>query len=81
MPVEYKKVRRTISVPQEYTCDLCDAVFSTDNGSMNDIFEIQEMVVIEKVSGYASVFGDGTKINFCICQTCLFNMLKDKGKV
>lgn len=73
MPIKYKKVRKTTQVADTYECDVCKTIYTPD-----DIFETQEMVVIETTCGYGSVFGDGTKLNVCICQHCLKKVLEGK---
>ena len=46
-----------------YWCDVCQKEFK---GS-----DAQEMIHIDTVGGYMSIFGDGSKIELDICQHCL----------
>ena len=59
------------TVEREYiesvTCDVCQRTF-------DDVVELQEMIFIEFIGGYTSVFGDGTKVSLDICQDC-FNII------
>lgn len=45
-------------------CDICKREYTDD-------MELQEFVFIDSIGGYNSVFGDGNKIQFDICQHCL----------
>lgn len=51
-----------------HTCDICQK-------EMIDEFEIQEMFHINHDCGYGSVFGDGAKVQYDICQKCMKEML------
>jgi len=62
------------NVPQEYLdkiiCDKC-------KDEITDDMEKQEMYYIRFMGGYNSVFGDMNTIECDICQSCLYDMIKD----
>jgi len=62
-----------MSVPRlkSITCDVCKKEYD----AQKDIDEIEEIIVINEVGGYGSVFGDGTSIKLDICQHCLKSIL------
>lgn len=52
-------------------CDICGKTY-------DDIFEIQEFLLIDFVGGYGSIFGDGDTVECEICQYCLKDII---GKI
>lgn len=56
-------------------CDKCHKIFDKDK----DIFEFQEFHRASFVGGYSSVFGDGSQVEFDLCQVCLLEMLEHFG--
>jgi len=64
---EYKQeiVQKQESKLVKITCDICKKEMPLD-----DFMEIQEMVCIEFVGGYGSVFGDGDRVILDMCQQC-----------
>ena len=55
---------------ESVTCDVCQTTY-------DDEMELQEMVFLDFITGYGSVFGDGTKIDIDICQHCLKRMIDE----
>ena len=53
-------------------CDKCKK-------ELIDTFDKQEMHTILIHGGYASVFGDGTRVRIELCQECLHKILDDAG--
>ena len=49
-------------------CDECGQEFT-------DILDIQEFHFIQFIGGFASIFGDGNKVESQICQDCLYDLL------
>ncbi len=68
--IEYLTVKRDVKVVNIVTCDKCKKKITDD-------MEEQEMHHIDFVGGYASVFGDCSHIRCDLCQSCLFEMIKD----
>ena len=56
-------------------CDICCK--ECDPKKPEDDMEIQEFHHVNFTGGYASIFGDGSKVRCDICQHCLSNMIKD----
>jgi hypothetical protein len=84
----YKLVEEVVKqkVFESITCDVCKKKF--DDLEV-DMFEMQEVVHIQRTCGYGSVFGDENEIELDICQHCLKEKLgqyvrildwKDKGE-
>lgn len=63
-------VRHFVTIPAEQqqldgiTCDVCQQRYT-------DVFDLQEFHFVDLVGGYASVFGDGTRVQADLCQRCL----------
>jgi len=57
------KVSRELSF---ISCDCCKKQFNIDE----HIFEIQDMIHIEHLGGYGSLFGDGVKVSADFCARC-----------
>lgn len=68
---ETKEVLKTINVVLGIKCDICKREFT-------DLMETQEFLRINFVGGFASVFGDMTKVKCDICQHCLKTMIDGK---
>ena len=64
-----KIVKKRESTLVKIICDICKKEIPLD-----DFMELQEMVSIEFVGGYSSVFGDGDRVMIDMCQSCF----KDK---
>ena len=58
-------VEREVKTIAGISCDVCKR-----NIPLDDIMEIQEMVHIEFIGGYGSVFGDGDQVTLDMCQHC-----------
>jgi len=52
-----------------YICDRCGREVEAPEG------EAEELVSIDRVGGYCSIFGDGNRISIDICQHCLKDVL------
>ena len=63
-------VKRETQALESVTCDVCKNAIPLD-----DILELQEMVSIEFVGGYGSVFGDGEQVSIDMCQDCFKEIL------
>ena len=63
-------VEREIQTLESITCDVCKNTIPLD-----DFVELQEMVSIEFVGGYGSVFGDGEQVSIDMCQGCFKEIL------
>jgi len=63
-------VEREMQTLESITCDVCKNTIPLD-----DILELQEMVSIEFVGGYGSVFGDGEQVSIDMCQDCFKEIL------
>ena len=68
--VEEKYVQKVID---KIKCDCCGKEFNVKR--TEDDMEIQEMLIIDEVGGYGSIFGDGTRILCDICQECMKKLL------
>ena len=58
-------VQQEVKTLESVTCDVCKKVIP-----QNDFVELQEMVFIEFIGGYGSVFGDGDQVTLDMCQHC-----------
>lgn len=65
--IEYKPV--VTSKPAACLCDRCGR--RTEEGDM----DWPERLSIDFVAGYASVFGDGNRVQLDLCQHCLREVL------
>lgn len=63
--IHYKKV---------FTCDKC-------NKEIIDELELQEILSIDFIGGYKSIFGDNNHINCDLCQSCLYELIKDYYRI
>jgi hypothetical protein len=52
-----------------YVCDRCGREAEAHDG------EAEELLSIDQVGGYCSIFGDGNRISVDICQHCLKDVL------
>lgn len=52
-------------------CNRCGVSFDNENTPM----ELQEMLHWEHTCGYGSLFGDGTKLEVTLCETCILAVL------
>ena len=70
--INYKeeKITETKKILKSITCDKCGEDYT-------DTLEVQEFHRIQFVGGYASVFGDETKIEADICQHCLYKYIEN----
>lgn len=59
---------------KEVQCNKCKRKHTTKG---MDVCEYQEFLRIDTVGGYGSVWGDGTKIQLDLCQSCQYEMFKD----
>ena len=71
--INYKDVKKPTQEIVSVKCDVCGGEY--DKGQ--DALEIQEFHHIRFCGGYASVFGDGTKVECDICQYCMHKFLGD----
>jgi hypothetical protein len=67
---KYKKVKKSTLELESIICDKCNKEYDSDNTP-----EIQEFLHIDFTGGYGSVFGDGTSIEYDICQHCLLEII------
>ena len=67
----HKKVDREIDEVTSVVCDKCGKEYGPND------FETQEFHHIRFTGGYASVFGDETKVECDLCQHCLHEMIGD----
>ena len=58
-------VEQEVQTLESITCDVCKNTIPLD-----DFVELQEMVFIEFIGGYGSVFGDGDQVTLDMCQHC-----------
>jgi hypothetical protein len=65
-----KKMRdKLVQEISSYICDRCGREAEAHGG------EAEELVSIDRVGGYCSIFGDGNRISVDICQHCLKDVL------
>ena len=67
--ITYLTIKKEVEVINRITCDKC-------GGSIDDQLESQEMLDIDFIGGYNSVFGDGAHVQCHLCQYCLYKMIK-----
>jgi len=68
----YKKRKIIQDELVSITCDCCKKIFKITN----DIeFEFEEFLCLEKIAGFASIFGDGSHIELDLCQHCTKKLL------
>jgi ribosomal protein S17E len=70
-----KIIQKEVEEVIKITCDVCKKSYDTNKDTSDDFLEIQEFHHINFIGGYASVFGDGDKIECDICQNCLKKMI------
>ena len=63
-------VEREIQTLESITCDVCKKVIRN-----KDFVEFDEIVSIEFIGGYGSVFGDGEQVSIDMCQDCFKKIL------
>lgn len=68
---------RDIEVVDKIKCDCCGAEFDWQKDEM----ETQEMLIIDTMGGYYSIFGDGAKITCDLCQHCVKKLLGEYLKI
>jgi len=71
--INYETKKKLVKEVVSVKCDKCGKDYSIEE----DVFEIQEFHHIKFVGGYDSIFGDGNKVECDICQSCLFETIKD----
>ena len=59
----------TIQETSSIVCDACGVTAEADS------MEAQEFLSYSSVGGYASVFGDGARVNVDLCQHCFKSLL------
>ncbi|MFH1685049.1 MAG: hypothetical protein ABH983_01970 [Candidatus Micrarchaeota archaeon] len=64
-------VERTEEEIIAYVCDVCGKEYDPNK----DIIEVQEFYHIKFTGGYGSLFGDGSRVECDICQSCLWKMI------
>lgn len=74
MTIESKAIRRTVQEIVAITCDRCRRRVEVDR---DDACELGEWWRMERLGGYASVFGDGAIIQVDLCQQCVKSTLGD----
>jgi uncharacterized protein (DUF2225 family) len=71
--------KKTRTVEEEYiesiTCDICNSKFTSEDSLYYEMFHIQ------KTCGYFSRFTDQSIIYLNICDSCFYNMFKDKVNI
>ena len=70
-----KNVIKHVDILEKYTCDCCAMQI------FHDDLEEREMLHINYIGGYASIFGDGAEINLDLCQHCAKIRLGDILKI
>lgn len=78
-----KKRVITEEVIETIICDRCKQSIAsrTEEGSWSNIVGIQEMHSIHFMGGFGSLFGDGAIVKADICQTCLYELIKDFAEI
>ena len=71
--IKYQEVKKPIQEIVSVKCDVCGKEYD----KVQDAFEIEEFHHIRFCGGYASVFGDGTKVECDICQHCMHKFIGD----
>ena len=71
--IEYteKEITMKQKTPAFIICDVCGKKYDYEH----EIMEIQEFHQVRFTGGYASVFGDETRVECDICQNCLKKMI------
>lgn len=73
MTTETKIIKIQTTEISSYQCDRCLISFDPDT----DAFEVQEMLNINILGGYGSVFGDGVRRTLDLCQSCQQEILAE----
>jgi len=68
--IKTKTEMKEVEVIEKVLCDKCKK-------EIMDILEWQEMLHIDFVGGYSSVFGDGTRVQCNLCQYCLKELINN----
>jgi len=68
----YKSVTVERDQLASVTCDRCGKIVEPE-----DILEWQEFMCWRNVAGYASVWGDGTKVSVDLCQQCTHDLFAE----
>jgi len=69
--ITYKKEMVEEEIFDKFICDRCKKEIFDDD------MELQEAYSIRLLGGYASVFGDGCKVDCDLCQHCLKDLIED----
>jgi hypothetical protein len=80
--INYTFVEKKVAELESITCDVCKKEYKMYNididpkqRNLQDQYEIEEFIRIQKDCGFFSVFGDETTINIDICQHCFQRLL------
>jgi len=76
MALFYEDVPVTKKQCVGFECNRCKVKYDA-----NDFVEMQEMLNWQYVSGYGSVWGDGTKVEVTLCQHCTLELFGDFATV
>lgn len=60
-----------VNVVNQIKCDRCGKVTDRDN----DVLDFHAMTSIDFHAGYASIFGDGNRVEIDLCEPCLKDTL------
>lgn len=74
MPYLYEKILVERNEIVGFKCDCCGDAYNFSENALDD-FEFQELVKVDFVGGYGSVFGDGAHVCGVFCQRCIDRLL------
>ncbi len=75
-----QEVTTTADIVTAIECDRCHKKYKAD-GDSNDVFETQEFHHIRFTGGYASVFGDESRVECDLCQYCLKELIGEFARI
>lgn len=70
-----KNILRPSTVVDSVICDKCEREFKVDTKDGCELAELNEMLHIRMQGGFASIFGEGTKLELDLCQNCMNELL------
>lgn len=77
MPIITKNIQKHVDQVVGFVCNNCQITHREDV----DYTEIVEMVHINFVGGYGSVWGDGNTVDITLCQHCCHKLLGSIAEV
>lgn len=69
--IHVQPTHQDVEIVTGFTCDRCKKLIHADE------YAFHEAHHINFVGGYASVFGDGSKVACDLCQECLHDLIKE----